>query len=241
MRYVLYGALGLGAMWFVARRPLEQVLRLTGPLLAIALGCLVLVPMPGFGMGINGARAGSAPAHWSSSRARSRSSRTRPLTRRRFLAERPNRIRTLGDLTPLGLVAGGRRGPCSRSSPISGPHSWSPRRCCADVRVGSAQPSLLLDAARVRRRTRDRSCDARPYRRARLTSFLNPWTRPATPASRLSRVRSRSGPAACSGTGSAIGAEDRLPARGPHRLHPRALSARSSASSASSRCCSSTR
>ena len=31
LRYVLYGALGLGAMWFVARRPLAQVLRAHRP------------------------------------------------------------------------------------------------------------------------------------------------------------------------------------------------------------------
>ena len=61
-----------------------------------------------------------------------------------------------------------------------------------------------------------------PYRRARLTSFLDPWNhagdaglpgRAGPDRDRLGRaVRPRAG---------RVGPEDLLPARGPHRLHPR--------------------
>ena len=61
-----------------------------------------------------------------------------------------------------------------------------------------------------------------PYRRARLTAFLNPWDHaagrglpvgPGPDRDRLRRaVRARAGP---------VDPEDLLPARGPHRLHPR--------------------
>ena len=61
-----------------------------------------------------------------------------------------------------------------------------------------------------------------PYRRARLTAFLNPWAdaggsgfqsvqgQIAIGSGGLLRARPRP-----------VGAEDLLPARGPHRLHPR--------------------
>ena len=42
MKYVMYGTIGLVLMSFVARRPLKQVLDFTGPVLALAIGCLLM-------------------------------------------------------------------------------------------------------------------------------------------------------------------------------------------------------
>src|SRR3954468_10582184 len=47
--YVSYGAIGFALMHVIARRGLEIVPRLTGPLLAGAFLCLVLVKIPGIG------------------------------------------------------------------------------------------------------------------------------------------------------------------------------------------------
>ena len=55
-----------------------------------------------------------------------------------------------------------------------------------------------------------------PYRRARLTAFLNPWATPAARASRPSRARSRSARAGCSGSAPASRCRRSLSARGPH-------------------------
>ncbi|HWI22024.1 MAG TPA: putative lipid II flippase FtsW [Baekduia sp.] len=55
MRYVIYGAFGLGLMWFMSRRPLKTLPRLAGPLLAVAFVCLLLVFTP-LGVEVNGAK-----------------------------------------------------------------------------------------------------------------------------------------------------------------------------------------
>ena len=80
-----------------------------------------------------------------------------------------------------------------------------------------------------------------PYRRARLTAFLNPWAdaggvglpgRPGPDRDRLRRaVRRRPRP---------VGAEDLLPARGAHGLHPRGDRRGARAWPGSAACCSST-
>src|SRR3954465_14911030 len=56
VKYVTYGAVGLVLMHLVARQELQLALRLTGPLLAVAFGCLLAVKVPGVGVTVNGAR-----------------------------------------------------------------------------------------------------------------------------------------------------------------------------------------
>ncbi|MDX6728279.1 MAG: cell division protein FtsW, partial [Baekduia sp.] len=56
IRYVGYGAVGFVLMQIVARRGLEIVPRLTGPLLAASFVALVAVKVPGLGVSVNGAR-----------------------------------------------------------------------------------------------------------------------------------------------------------------------------------------
>src|SRR3954462_14104701 len=56
VKYVTYGAVGLVLMHLVARQQLQLALRVTGPLLAVAFGCLLAVKVPGVGVTVNGAR-----------------------------------------------------------------------------------------------------------------------------------------------------------------------------------------
>src|SRR5919199_4911739 len=56
VRYVVYGAIGFVALQVIARRGLDAVVRLTGPLLAFSFVCLVAVKLPGLGVSVNGAR-----------------------------------------------------------------------------------------------------------------------------------------------------------------------------------------
>jgi cell division protein FtsW len=56
IRYVVYGGVGFVLMQLVARRGLEIVPRLTGPLLVAAFVALLLVKVPGIGVSVNGAR-----------------------------------------------------------------------------------------------------------------------------------------------------------------------------------------
>ena len=61
-----------------------------------------------------------------------------------------------------------------------------------------------------------------PYRRARLTAFLNPWADAGGSGFQSVQGQIALGSGGLFGLGPGpVGAEDLLPARGPHRLHPR--------------------
>ncbi|CAB4871045.1 unannotated protein [freshwater metagenome] len=172
-KYVVYGALGFLAMHWIARMPLERVLRMTGPLLAVALGLLVAVKVPGIGVSVNGAQRwlGFGPIQFQPSEV---AKLALVLYAARFLAERPRGLRTIRDLGPLGIVT------------------------IASVMLVLLQPDLgtalviiftmgtMLFAAGVPLPWLGglAACGAffvmlyslsASYRRARLTSFLNPW------------------------------------------------------------------
>ena len=56
VRYLIYGGAGFVAPQVIARRGLDAVVALTGPLLAFAFVCLVAVKVLGLGVSVNGAR-----------------------------------------------------------------------------------------------------------------------------------------------------------------------------------------
>jgi cell division protein FtsW len=56
VRYVLYGAIGFGALHVLSRRGLAAIASYAGPLLALSFGLLVAVKLPGIGVSVNGAR-----------------------------------------------------------------------------------------------------------------------------------------------------------------------------------------
>jgi cell division protein FtsW len=105
IRYVGYGAVGVVLMTIVARRGLELVPRLTGPLLAGSFIALVLVKVPGFGVEVNGARRwlGAGPLVFQPSEVMKLAL---VLYAAKLLAERPKILRRWQNLGPLGLVAG---------------------------------------------------------------------------------------------------------------------------------------
>jgi cell division protein FtsW len=105
VKYVLYGAIGFGLMQLVARRGLDLVPRLTGPLLAGSFVCLVLVKVPGLGVEVNGARRwlGAGPVVFQPSEVMKLAL---VLYAAKLLAERPKVLRRPQNLGPLGMVAG---------------------------------------------------------------------------------------------------------------------------------------
>src|SRR5690349_13229959 len=105
IRYVMYGAVGFVLMSIVARRGLEIVPRITGPLLAASFVALVLVKLPGFGVSVNGARRwlGAGPLVFQPSEVMKLAL---VLYAAKLLAERPKILRRWQNLGPLGLVAG---------------------------------------------------------------------------------------------------------------------------------------
>jgi cell division protein FtsW len=174
VRYAIYGGLGLLAMRFLSRHGLEAVRQATPVILLVAFAGLLAVMLPGIGVEVNGARrwVGVGALQFQPSELMKLAL---VLYSVQLLASQPRRVRTLkGILNPLLLIVGA---------------------ACALVAV---QPDLgtalviafttgaLLVAAGVPLRHLGLIAGAaafvvvvfaimEPYRRARLTAFLNPW------------------------------------------------------------------
>jgi cell division protein FtsW len=173
VRYVTYGALGLIGMHIVARRGLDGIVALTGPLLAIAFVCLLAVKVPGVGVSVNGARRwlGAGPLQFQPSEI---AKLALVLYAAKVLAQRPGRIRHPRDVTPVLLMAGvavllvasqpdlGTALVMSFTVTAMLVAAGMPIRFLA-IGAGALAVLVLLYAI------------SEPYRRARLTTFLDPW------------------------------------------------------------------
>ncbi len=179
VKYLMYGAVGLVLMQLLARHGLEHVRRLTPMLLLASFVLLVLVLIPGFGVTVNGAR--------------------------RWLGAGPVQFQP-AELMKLALVlhAAAMLSAKPKLSPnlrrVSGP-IFLPAGCAVLLIV--AQPDLgtalvigftlaaMLVAAGLPLRQLGLIAGGvslliilfallEPYRRARLTAFLNPWDHAGT-------------------------------------------------------------
>ncbi|MEA2319500.1 MAG: cell division protein FtsW, partial [Solirubrobacteraceae bacterium] len=174
VRYLSYGGLGLIGMHVIARRGLDGVLKVTGPLLGFAFVCLLLVKVPGIGVSINGARRwlGAGPLQFQPSEV---AKLALVLYSARMLAEKPGRIRTPKSVSPVLLVAG-TLVLLVASQPDLGTalvmtFTVSALLVAAGLPVrflgmGAAGASLLIMVYAF----------SAEYRRARLTTFLDPWS-----------------------------------------------------------------
>ena len=220
LKYLMYGAAGFVALRIAARVPLQQVVALTGPLLAVSFGLLVLVKVPGFGITVNGAKRwlGAGPLQFQPSEI---AKLALVLYSARFLAERPRRLRRPKDLAPLGLVAG-----TSVLLVATQPDLGTALVIC--FTVGS-----LLIVAGIPMRWIGGFAGAgavlvslyavtEPYRMARLTSFLNPWDHAGGAGFQAvqGQIAIGSGGLFGNGLGQSVQKIFYLPG-GPHRLHPR--------------------
>ena len=173
VKYLGYGAVGLVVMHLVARFPLQRILTLTGPLLGVSLGCLVLLKVPGFGVTVNGATRwlGAGPFVFQPSEL---AKLALVLYAARFLAERPRGLRRIGDLKPLGMVVG-----VAVLLVAAQPDLGTALVICfttAAMLVGAGVPmSWLGRIAGAGAVLVGMYAMTAPYRRARLTSFLDPW------------------------------------------------------------------
>ncbi len=178
LRYLMYGAVGLVAMQLLARRGLESVLRATTPLVAISFALLVAVKLPGIGVSVNGARRwiGAGPLQFQPSELAKLALLLHTV---RFLASKPGRVRQPRLLVPLvGVVMLA----CLliASQPDLG---------TALVVAGTLVCLLVAAGMPLRYLTAVVGAGAalvaifamiEPYRRARLTSFLDPWAHAST-------------------------------------------------------------
>ena len=172
-RYLLSAGLGLVAMAYFARNGLDSVRRLTPVILAVAVGGLLLVLLPGFGLEANGARRwlGAGPLQIQPSEL---AKLALVLYAAALIASKPSRTRSLEGVRPLILVAAAISGLI-----VLEPDLGTAIVVCltlgALLVVGGVRGrhlmtlvGLLLFCALV-------FALLEPYRRARLTAFLNPW------------------------------------------------------------------
>jgi cell division protein FtsW len=178
VKYVLYAAIGLALMVALSRRSLDSLLRWTTPLVGVALAGLVAVRLPGVGVSINGAQRwiGAGPLQFQPSEL---AKIALVLYAVRFLAEKPRRVREPRLLVPLlGVI--GLACLLVATEPDLGTAlvvaftlvclliaAGMPLRYLA-VALGVGVVLVVLFAL------------VEPYRRARLTAFLDPWAHAST-------------------------------------------------------------
>jgi len=174
VKYLAFGALGLVAMHVLSRVPLTTVRRLTPLLLLVAFVALVLVLIPGIGIKVNGARRwlGVGPVQFQPSELMKLALVLHSVA---VLAARPRIAGHLRGIAGPILAVGGAAVLLIAGQPDLGTAlvvcftlaallvaAGLPLRQLA--LLGAVGSVLVLIFALIE-----------PYRRARLTTFLNPW------------------------------------------------------------------
>ena len=172
-RYLVSAAIGLFLLSFLTRHGLGAVRRLSPVVLAVAVGGLVLVLIPGFGMEVNGARrwlgAGSFQLQPSEI-----AKLALILYAASFLAANPERARSLGGVKPLLLVG----------AALAGLVVIEPDLGTTIVICLALGAMLVAGGMKLRHLAMIAGglvvlallfALAEPYRRERLTTFLDPW------------------------------------------------------------------
>jgi cell division protein FtsW len=174
VRYVVYGAAGLVALHVIARRGLDAVVALTGPLLAFSFVCLVAVKLPGLGVTVNGARRwlGAGPLTFQPSEV---AKLALVLYAARFLADKPGRIRSPRSVTPV-LLVGGTMALLVATQPDLGTTLVIAFTLTALLVAAGLPVRYLLIGAGIAAFLVAIYAISEPYRRARLTTFVDPWS-----------------------------------------------------------------
>jgi len=173
-RYLLSAGLGLVAMAYFSRNGVAAVRRLTPVFLAIAIGALVLVLMPGFGIEANGARRwiGAGPLQVQPSEL---AKLALVLYAAALIASKPSRTRSLEGVRPLILVAALMSG-LIMLEPDLGTTIVVCLTLGALLVVGGVPRRHLMTLAGILVFCVLVVAIVEPYRRARLTAFLHPWS-----------------------------------------------------------------
>ncbi len=174
IKFVVYGAIGLVAMRVLARDGIARVQSLVGPLLAVSLVLVLAVHIPHVGVAVNGARRWIGPG----------SLQFQPsellklalvLYSATLLARRPERVHDLRELArPLLVVVGGA---CLlvATEPDLGTAMTIAFTTAALLVAAGIPPRNLAIVAGTAVGLVALYAIARPYARARLTSFMDPW------------------------------------------------------------------
>jgi cell division protein FtsW len=174
VKYIGYGAIGLVGMHIMSRLSLDLVRRYTPVLLLASFVMLFLVLMPGFGIRVNGARRwlGAGPLQFQPSELMKLAL---VLHSASIISARPRMARSLR--TVLGPIVG--VGACAVLLIAAQPDLGTAIVICATlgamlVAAGLPMRQLGLVAGVLAFLVLVFAI-LEPYRRARLTAFLNPW------------------------------------------------------------------
>ncbi len=174
IKFVVFGAIGLGLMRVLARDGVARVQSIVGPLLVVSFLLVLAVHVPHVGVSINGARRWIGPSVFQFEPSELLKIAL-VLYAATLLARRPRRTHDLRDLAkPLGLVVGGA---CLLvvTEPDLGSAMVIAFTFCALLLAAGIPGRNLATLAAGTLVLVGIYALARPYARARLTSFLDPW------------------------------------------------------------------
>jgi cell division protein FtsW len=178
VKYAVYGGLGLVLMRVLARDGVAKVQSVTAPLLAASFALVLAVHIPHLGVSVNGARRwiGPGPLQFEPSELMKLALVLYAAT---LLAMRPQRVHDLRELArPLGVVVGGA---CLLvvTEPDIGTAMVIAAVIGALLLAAGIRPSKLALLVGGALGVVALYALVRPYARARLTSFLDPWAHAA--------------------------------------------------------------
>jgi cell division protein FtsW len=172
-RYLGSAIVGLGVLTVLSRYGLDAIKRMTPILLACAFGGLLIVLLPGIGLDINGARRwlGAGPVQVQPSEI---AKLALVLYGAALISADPARTRSLYGMRPL-LLAGGVMAGLTILEPDLGTAIVIALTLGAILVVSGVKARHLLFLAGGLAFLALVVTLIEPYRRARLTSFLDPW------------------------------------------------------------------
>jgi cell division protein FtsW len=174
IKFVIYGGLGLLLMRLLARDGIARVQGLVAPLLAVSFVLVLAVHIPHVGVSVNGARRwiGSGPLQFQPSELLKLALVLYTAT---LLAHRPRRVHDMRELCkPLLAVVGGACLLVVTQPDLGTALVIAFTTCALLVAAGIPARNLAIIAGSVFAIVALIAI-ARPYERARLTSFIDPW------------------------------------------------------------------
>jgi cell division protein FtsW len=178
VRYLIYGGIGLVALTVIARRGLDALAKVTAPLLAISFALLVAVKLPGIGVSINGAQRwiGAGPLQFQPSEL---AKLALVLYAVKFLVDKPKSVREPRLLVPLLAVFGMAALLVATQPDLGTALVVAFTLVCLLVAAGIPMRYLMIGIG-IGAMIVVLFAIMEPYRRARLTAFLDPWQHAST-------------------------------------------------------------
>jgi cell division protein FtsW len=175
IKFVIYGGIGLVLMRVLARDGVARVQSLVAPLLVFSFLLVLAVHIPHVGVSVNGARRwiGGGPLQFQPSELLKIALVLYSAT---LLAHRPKRVQDLRDLVNPLLVVVGAACLFVGTQPDLGTAMVIAFTTCALLVATGIPPRNLAIIAGSALALVALYAIARPYARARLTSFVDPWS-----------------------------------------------------------------